>query len=221
MNNMVLKNIKKHLLGWIVVFLFTTYPLHAIDLSTGPCLGYQTSNSQVTIYNTHRQQCVHHALEVGWFVQLDLWLIYAKVAPACLFDWSQFSNKNELYKHWKIPFIMGIPILSVFRPHVSYTVQIIPHSETADTSSIEIPKSIFYGHSGKNSTMMHLFGGGLGIDLADFSIDVEVAYLLGHIDEHQFNANLDQVKSLVLHWKIDNPTRWIIRVGYNLLGLFR
>lgn len=146
------------------------YPSSAVGLATGPSLGiagfYTTLNLKEENLKTTTDNL---ALQIGWFAQLDLWLLYAKLDGLFVLDWHTLPNKPDrnCFKYIQAPLTIGMPVFNVFRPHIGLIFR-IPLGELYNNTEFKGNELI---ESYKKKINGYILG--IGVALGHFLIDID------------------------------------------------
>ncbi|MGI2298828.1 hypothetical protein ACRRVB_03500 [Candidatus Cardinium hertigii] len=201
-------NLKKYMLGFFfLAYTSVAYPSKAVGLATGPSLGiagfYTTLNLKKTSLKTSIDNI---ALQIGWFAQLDLWVLYAKLDGWFVLDSYKLLNKSDrnYLKYIQAPLTIGIPIFNLFRPHIGLIFR-MPVGENdgefKGNQLIEIYKEKINGYIL-----------GIGIVLGHFLIDIDFELGRSSLAKKSISPELTNGDEKY------RPKQLALKIHYNLLG---
>jgi hypothetical protein len=201
-------SVKKYMLGFCLASLAAVQPSSAIGVAVGPSLGLAGYYASFDAQDKHKVVIGNYALQVGGFMKLDLWLLYAKVDPLFVLDWRRLPNKvdKDCFKNITIPITIGVPLFSLLRPHVGVVVRMHLSSDNQFKGNAIIEKY-------KEKINSWLFG--IGVDLGNFLLDLDFEWGMSSITRKS-------VDPLLLDGDKDyTPKQFALKIGYNLLGLMQ
>ncbi|WP_243017968.1 MULTISPECIES: hypothetical protein [Candidatus Cardinium] len=206
---MKLISIKKSILGPLfLAYALIPNPSRAIGIATGPSLGIAGFYSSFdTSASSKKIDTKNLALQVGWFAKLDLWLLYAKLAPCFVLDWHKLPNQlnRAHFRYITVPFTIGMPFLGWLRPHIGLIFR-IPLNSLDDTKLQG--NNLIANYSKKINGYIV----GIGIDLANVLIDICWQFAWSAIDRKSISNDL------LYGLKKHRPKQLALKVSYNLLG---
>ncbi|MGI2299803.1 hypothetical protein [Candidatus Cardinium hertigii] len=200
--------IRKSILAFFfLAYTSVAYPSSAVGLATGPSLGiagfyttFKEKNLKISIDNL--------ALQIGWFAQLDLWLLYAKLDGLFVLDWYRLPNTEDsnCFKYIQAPLTIGMPVFNIFRPHIGLIFR-IPLGELYKNEKFKANKLI---ESYKKKINGYTLG--IGIALGDFLIDIDFELGQSRLDKKSISSRLaDRDRGY-------RPKQLALKIHYNLLG---
>ncbi|WP_339044466.1 hypothetical protein [Cardinium endosymbiont of Tipula unca] len=202
-------SIKKHILSlFFIVFYFVAHPSKAIGIATGPSLGvagYYASFDSITPGKTN-VTISNRAIQLGGFAKLDLALFYARLDALIGLNWHHLPHHvdSKCLKHLTVPVTIGVSLFDTIRPHLG----IVFHASFSDD---EQSNQITLIETYKKKIQGYLFG--VGLDLGNFLIDLDFQAAFSTLPR----KSIDPL--LVDGDKDYTPKQFVLKVGYNLLGL--
>jgi len=196
-------NIKKYIAAFFfLAYTSVAYPSKAVGLATGPSLGIAGFYSGLNLKKSNLKTSIDNiALHIGWFAQLDLWLLYAKLDGWFVLDWHRLLNDRNDFKYIQAPFTIGMSVFNVFRPHIGLIFR-IPLGQLWELNRNQLIESY------KKKINGYILG--IGIALSHFLIDIDFELGRSSLAKRSISANL-----------VDGdyrPKQLTLKIHYNLLG---
>lgn len=200
-------NIKKSIRAFFfLAYISVAYPSNAVGLATGPSLGIAGFYTAFNLKKENLKTSIDNiALHVGWFAQLDLWLLYAKLDGLFVLDWHTLLNDRNAFKYIQAPFTIGMPVFNVFRPHIGVIFR-IPWDQLYDSEF----KSNQLIESYKKKINGYILG--MGIALGHFLIDIDFELGRSSLAKKSIRAELADGDEDY------RPKQLALKIHYNLLG---
>lgn len=189
---------------WFVCCLFMWFITHdtkAIGLAVGPSLGiagfYTSMDGQHVISN--------RAIQLGGFAKLDLALFSLQATPLFVWDRRRVTTKidRHSFTRFTCPITAGLS-LSLLRLYggIIFSFSLSDDAQFQGMDLVQLYRKKVNGW---------LFG--IGVDLGNFVIDLAF--------ERSFSSVKREKIDTILTAGSHTPKQFSLRVGYNLLGLFK
>ncbi|TSJ80785.1 MAG: hypothetical protein NMK33_05045 [Candidatus Cardinium sp.] len=193
----------------LACFAYFPHSSSAIGPATGPSLGISGFHTHFDSKHPLEKKVTigNLALQMGWFVKLDLGLLYAKLDGLFVLDWHRLPHtlQRDHFQYLTLPLTVGMPVLSIFRPHIGLVFRVplygLDHTSHQGNELIERYKEKINGYIL-----------GLGIDISNLIIDIHWEFAQSSLTR---NAISD---TLVDGHKEHRPQQLTLKIGYNLLG---
>ncbi|AWN82291.1 hypothetical protein [Candidatus Cardinium hertigii] len=193
---------KRVVLHFLLAYCLGVQPLSAIGIATGPTLGLAGYYATFDAANAKSILVKNHALQLGWFAQLNLGLLYAKVIPLFVFDWHTISQRASQLNRITFPVAVGIPLFNFLRPHVGL-IFCLPLSDSTNDPNESLIKKY------KEKINSCFFG--VGIECGKWLLDFDFEVLFSSIAKEKIGSGLIDGKASY------RPKQFALKVGYNLL----